>query len=125
MPKDVLKILTETLLYSKNKVTYAENLDRSQNNYTTKPYNTYDLSLTEKNTKFGNLISDHNTYENLLKFVLGIWLVNEPIKVNLKIILLKDLEHVESVGLLKSFPSKKTKWTLNSAVIKLCGNTIN
>ena len=58
MPKDALKTLKETILYSKKKEAHVEKPDRSQNNNTIKLGNRSDLNSTEKVTNFHDLISN-------------------------------------------------------------------
>ena len=84
-PKDALETFQETLLYSKKKVELTGDRDRRLNNTNTAADRT-EANLTERITKFQNIIKENTVYKIPLKFLVDIGLVNFPSKFNTKFI---------------------------------------
>ena len=85
LPKVTLETFYTELLYSKKKVELTGNRDRRLNNNNTAANRT-DENLTERITKFQNIIKENTIYKISLKFLVDIGLVNFPFKFNTKFI---------------------------------------
>ena len=79
----MLKRMPKNLLFSKKEVAYTRNVDRRQNNNATGGNRT-DEYLTKRITKFSNLIGYDNTYRIPLRLFVELRLVNQPIKMDIK-----------------------------------------
>ena len=85
LPKDALETFEVMLLYSKKKVELTGDRDRRLNNSNTAADRT-NTNLTERITKFQNIIKENAAYKVSLKFLVDIGLVNFPFKFNTKFI---------------------------------------
>lgn len=84
MPKDALETFENTLLYSRKKVKLATNQDR-QLHSDNSGANRTDSNLTERITKFADVIIKKNGYRFLIIFLSHIRIVNHAIKIDTKI----------------------------------------
>ena len=84
MPKDAVETLENTLLYSRKNVKLPTNQDRRLHNSNTAANRT-DSNLTEKITKFADMINEQIVNRIPLRFLTDIVLVNRPIISTLKL----------------------------------------
>ena len=83
LPKDALKTFEYTLICSKSNVTLTSDRDRRLNNTNT-PLNRTNPKLTERITKFQNIIKEENVHKIPLKLLVDLGLGNFPFKFNTK-----------------------------------------
>ena len=92
MAKEVLEIYEKALLYrKKTRVTLPNNQDRSPHNNSTAANKTDD-NLTDRHDKFTNTIKAEKTSIRPFRFLCNIRLVNQPVKIDLKIICTLEID---------------------------------
>ena len=86
MPKNVLKVIENDLLYSKKKVVLPDDKDRRDERTVAgeDADDRTDENLNQRITKFQNQLKNTYWYRIPLKYLVDIGLVNTPIKFNTK-----------------------------------------
>ena len=86
MPKNSLKLIENTLLYSKKKVKLPDGEDRRKNHTAAggDADERTDDNLDERIQKFSNQLKNTTYYRIPLKYICGLGFVNQPIKFNTK-----------------------------------------
>lgn len=110
MPEDPLKTFEKHLIYSKEKVIMPTNTDEQDHNIIT-PNDRMNNNLTKRINRFSTQIGDDYVCRILLRFLCDVKKVNQPIKIDLKIMYNLERLMIKLFQLNKNVPTLPTGTT--------------